>query len=270
MKRMYSLICLLTIFTQFIFPQSRKIDEFGSYNSEELQVRVEMFIEQIFTEPQSFGQILIFRREKDTFGFPYKIGAAITSFLTFRSSIEKSRIIITPCNAEKDRRIELWMVPKFEELRTCENESLNLTKTILFDSIYYDPEWGGCCSIDQFDEEEYDASLKAFATILKKNHNSKAYVFFYLGTNIYWTTDKRNKEKAVRTLDSPMLIKELVKTAKKVMSENGVESSRVILINGGYKDSTRNIELWYVPQNGEIPKPKPNYFPKKYSVKRKT
>jgi hypothetical protein len=160
-------------------------------------------------------------------------------------------------------------VPKLEELRTCENESLNLTKTILFDSIYYNPESDYCCLIDGFDEEQYQASLEAFSNILKSNPSVKAYLFFYLGTNVYWTTDKGKIEKAVRTLDSPKLIKELVKTAKKIMSENSIESSRTVLINGGYKDSARNIELWLVPQNGEIPKAKPNYFPQNSSTKRK-
>lgn len=258
MKTLLIIIFGSFIFVSFNFAQARKSDEFGISFSHELQRRISDFAVDLANDSKSFGQILVYREEKDTPGFSYKIGAAINSLLTFRSATEKSRIIITPCKTGQNRRAELWIVPKLEELRTCENDLLNLTKTTLFDSIYYAPEFESCCLVDDYGEEQYKASLEAFANILKNNPNSKAYIFFYLGTNVY-----NYNEKNVRKLDSPKLMKEMSKKAKKILTENGVDNSRIVLINGGYKDSSRNIELYFVPQNGKIPKPKPNYFPKR-------
>lgn len=270
MKIFCAILLSLTLFISLAFTQinePKKIDEFGKIDSEYLTVKLQQFNLYLYSEPNLIGQILIHNGKDETPGFPYKYRAAISSYLKFYK-IKDEQIRVTICESEEKQRTEIWIFPNLQGLKICKNETPNLTKTTLFDSIYYSPEMGSCCLIDEFEDAEYEASLKAFANILKENKSSKAFIFFYLGTNLYWTADKRNKEKAVRELDAPKVFKELVKKSKKIMSENGVESSRFVLINGGYKDSTRNIELWYVPQNGEIPKPKPNYFPRKNSVKR--
>jgi hypothetical protein len=136
MKRFITIFFLVFIFVSINFAQARKIDEFAITFAHENQFRLYEFVADFSDNPKSFGQIIVYRGEKDTIGFPHRIGATIASFITIRSETEKSRIITTHCKAEQSSRVELWIVPKFEELRTCENDFFNLTKTILFDSIY--------------------------------------------------------------------------------------------------------------------------------------
>ncbi len=49
------------------------------------------------------------------------------------------------------------------------------------------------------------------------------------------------------------------------MIKNGFNGSRIELVEGGYisGDGERRLEFWFVPKDSDIPKPKPDAFPKK-------
>jgi hypothetical protein len=51
--------------------------------------------------------------------------------------------------------------------------------------------------------------------------------------------------------------------AKTKFIKNGINPAQIETINGGYVDDKRRLEFWFVPKGGEIPKPKPDYFPKR-------
>jgi hypothetical protein len=155
-KLLYMSFCLF-VFASISFTQTRKIDDFGSYNSEDLQARLEIYSKIFAADPTSFMQFLIYRGEKDTLGSTHKFGGKIKAFLQ-SLGINENQIIITSCANQFSKKTEIWILENKENLQTCEKEFSDLSKTFLFDSIYYENyEMGSCCSIDEFKKEEGDA-----------------------------------------------------------------------------------------------------------------
>ncbi|MEP6788871.1 MAG: hypothetical protein ABJB40_10600, partial [Acidobacteriota bacterium] len=99
------------------------------------------------------------------------------------------------------------------------------------------------------------ASLRTFAGLLRKSPASRAYVIAYNGTNVWWYNGK-----TLRPFDKLYTATRIAASAKKFLAENGIDVNRVVAINGGYRDSLRNVELWLVPEGGTVPRPTPNYF----------
>jgi len=270
MKKYLSVFILITLFTLSIFAQikePRPIDEFSTMNSESLLVRLADYRTELNKNPDSILQILIHRGEKQSLGSPYRFVAVMRTHLMI-NGISETKIIATYCKPEKERNVQVWLLPDKASQKICEGEQVNLETTTLFDSVYYSG-FSFCCAVDEYDDEEAAAALLAFAEELKKSPQSKAHLFVYLGTNIFWKVYAGERKKPVRQLDSPNLLRGMSKNAIKILTENGIDTSRIILKNGGYKDSTRSIELWFVPKGGKIPKPKPNYFSKKKRSKKK-
>lgn len=267
MKKILTIFFVVFVFISINFAQARKIDEFGPVTDEDLQSRLSTFVDEVSNDSTAKAQFLIYAGEKDTFGFPYRLGASIVSFLARVSKVKKEDVLITVCQSEQFRRVESWIVKEEVDLRACQNNLPSLVKTTLFDSIYYineSPEViDSYILIQWFDEEEYVASLKAFAELIKNNPSSKAYIYLYLGTNVVLYSQGNQKIRRIRNLDSTKMLRAMSQTTNKILNEKGIDSSRFVLINGGYKDSTRNIELWLVPKGEKPPKPKPNFFPKK-------
>jgi hypothetical protein len=91
------------------------------------------------------------------------------------------------------------------------------------------------------------------------------YIIVYLGTNPETKyKDKNGKviEKIVRNSDKKSLAKKLLLNARKEFIKNGINPSQIETVEGGYVDDRRELQFWLVPESGEIPKPKPDYFPK--------
>ena len=97
------------------------------------------------------------------------------------------------------------------------------------------------------------------------------YIVSYLQTNLEELETKKGKEKfrKLRNLDKKNVAKKMLQEAKEKLIENGIEISRIKTLDGGYVDDWRKLEIWFVPKGGEIPKPKPDYFPKKNIYKKK-
>ena len=101
---------------------------------------------------------------------------------------------------------------------------------------------------------------------MDKSPENKIYVIAYLGTNLesgYFDEKKGYIEKEIRKPDKKSLAGKLLLNAKKEIAKNGIDAAQIETIVGGYKDGRRKLEFWFVPKGGEIPKPKPDYFPKK-------
>lgn len=101
---------------------------------------------------------------------------------------------------------------------------------------------------------------------MNESPESKVYVIAYLGVNVEEIlVDKNGKAtvKSRRKLDKKSVTKELFLNARNELIKNGIKPSQIETIEGGYIDDKRKLEFWFVPKGGEIPKPKPTYFPKK-------
>lgn len=108
---------------------------------------------------------------------------------------------------------------------------------------------------------------------MNKSPESKVYIIGYLGTNVYDIRKQDSKGEwqdiDIRNLDKPKLLNKMFREIETVFIQSGMDASRIVKVNGGYKDETRSVEFWFVPKGSEIPKPKPDYFSKKKLRKKK-
>ena len=260
---------ILITFLLFLFANSilfaqvpKLLDQFPSnINTEDLMSRLDSLGSELLKSENSLALVKVNGEKKNLQGFSYRYAEKMKAYLTNNRRINGTKIITQQCNGENEIIVELILVSAKKDIAECEKSLFIPGKTAQFDSYYYSfeyPEFDDCCAIFGADYAGARASLKAFAELLKKSPESRAYIISYNGTNIHWINNK-----TIRILDSISLGQATAKAAKSILVENGIEDARITIVYGGYKDSTRNIELWFVPKGGEIPKPKPNYFPKK-------
>ena len=268
MKTIIFLIILFTVLSLSSFAQAPVlIDRFSKeISTEDLLGRLNFLTDQLFKKENSNALIKVYGSTEDLQGFPYRSAAKMKIHLT-NNKIDEKRIFTQQCDSEKEIRFEIYLISPNAEIPDCRKSLIVPEKTLRFDSYNYSfeyPDLDDCCLILGSDRASAEASLKAFAELLKKSPESSAYIISYNGTNIHWINSK-----TIRILDSPALGRATAKGAKETLIQNGVNASRIVTVNGGYKDSTRNIELWIVPKDGAIPKLTPDYFPKKKRKKKR-
>lgn len=267
MKKILFSISFLILLSLSSFAQTPVlVDQFPEISLEDLLSRLDHLTIELSKNENSTALIRVYAGKEDLNGFPYRYAAIMKTHITNRK-IEENKILTQQCDGEGETRFETYIIPPNAKIPDCEKSLIIPDKTLRFDSYFYSfeyPDIEGCCEIIGADRASAEASLKVFTELLKKSPESNAYIISYNGTNIHWVNNK-----TIRILDSSSLGRTTAKKAKETLIRSGIEPSRIITINGGYKDSTRNIELWFVPKEGEIPKPKPDYFPKKKRQKKK-
>lgn len=256
-----------------IFAQSDKkqriIDELGEANLEDLEARIHNFSIELTLNPTTIGHIKVFRKKDSPPITAYRYAARIKTYLTKISKISPDRVVTEQCGEEKEIHTQFIIVPQDADYKNCSEQfNFDKSKTFLFDTYGYrtEDDVGSCCVIGEFEEEEASESLNLFSNLLKQSSDSKAYLIMYLSpvTAAIISTSKSGKKvvKPYSPTDSPILFSKFLKQAKTELIKNGIDEKRIISFKGGYKFG-RRIELWFVPKDGEIPKPKPDYFPKK-------
>jgi len=222
--------------------------------------RLDSLHNQLYANEGSVALLRVYRGETDYAGFPSRYLARMKAYLT-NHKVDEKRIAVQECDGSSDTQYRLYLVSRAMTVPAC-TSTLTIPKiTTLFDSYFYSheyPEIDDCCSIAGSDVRGAIASLKTFAALLEKSPDSKAFVIAYNGTNV-WSYNNRT----LRPLDVASKATKTAISAKRFLVENGIDPKRVVTINGGYRDTLRNVELWIVPEGGTKPKPKPNYFPKK-------
>jgi len=278
MKAFLKIVFLITLLNSLILAQNkdlpRMIDEFGEVSSEDLTARLEVFSLTISENPNTKGYIIIYRDKALPFGYPIHFGAVIQNFLVKSIRFPRERFEVINGGLRDERKTELWLFPNGSKPPIADsiNEKLETSKSVLFDGFNYPTPYdgAGCCSIDGYTEEAKKASLDYFARQLKEQSTVKAYLIFYG----QYCTDCSSSARYSRNgkylgvtpdnyFDSPATAARILRKEKNyLLKRHGVDTSKVITINGGYR-KWQAIELWFVPKGGEIPKPKPNTFPKK-------
>lgn len=236
------------------------VDEFGKHNTEELLARLDNLHNQLYRNEGSVALLRVYRGEEDHLGFPSRYLAKMKAYLT-NHKVDEKRIATQECDGSLATQYRLYLVPASTTLPKCTNTLTVPKVTTLFDSYFYSHEYSeidDCCSIAGSDVRGAIASLKTLADLLQESPNSRAYVIAYNGTNVWWYNDR-----TLRPLDKPRTATTTALSARKFLAENGIDANRVVAINGGYRDTLRNVEVWFVPEGGVVPKPTPNYFPKK-------
>lgn len=260
------------------------IDEFSDLNSESLMARLDYLANIIQSEPDKGINIVIYRDNKSSLGLPYRYGARIKTYLTRNKAIKPEKITVISGNLVDKLKVSIYLMSKGLLNPISKNDDFLQNQTLLFDEykyIDYDTlnrlQIDDCCSVNQFDNQEAKASKEAFAGILKKSLSAKGYIVGYaqycVGCIIYGYTKTGGHEQIeyVVQYDKPQIAANILRKEKKYLADkHGINPERVITVNGGYKKS-RTVELYFVPEDGEIPKAKPEAFPPEHlkQVKKK-
>lgn len=237
------------------------VDEFGKINSEELTARLDNYFYEYERysdrNPKSRAVIIIQLGKTNTPGFFYRHSTRIKLYLTKVRKIPEDRIIFAQGQTSDYLTIKLYLIPDglLPEFNDS-FESNKKAKTFLFDSFdYTNEDFGTCCIIDNFKREETESTLTALSNLAKTTPESKIYLIAYGCKNC--------KNYGASKNDSRAYAQNFLKEAKEFLSSRKVENSRIDTNNGGFRKKIRKVEIWFVPKGGEIPKPKPDYFPKK-------
>lgn len=267
MKTFSISIFLFALFNSLVFGQSkdlpRQIDQFGEINPESLTVSMYHFNDELQQNPTAKGYIIIYRDKTIPFGFPIRFGVKLQSYLTKNLELPVERFEIINGGLINERKTQLWISPRGDKPPTANSikEEFEADKSFLFDRFNYPTPYdgAGCCSIDGYTEEAKRASFDKFAEQLKEQPTSKAYLIFYGQYCIDCSSDTE--------LDSSGTITRILRKEKTYLHKHyGIDNLKIITINGGYR-KWQAIELWIVPKGSEIPKPKPETFPKKSEVR---
>lgn len=258
------LVGLFVVIPYAVLPQGKapiQIDEFGPINSEEIEARLDNAMIQIRNNPTMKLQFVFSRGEKDSLGSAYRLYGLMRTYLLVRK-FDMNDVIASFCKPGPSKNGQLWMVYADGPRRECEAEKVIVTETTLFDSAPSATNRvsdSGCCVVDSFGPAAATESIKALAELLKQYPDSKAYVYSYGGTNVWWTSDSKGRHRTVRNLDTAKDIAALSSKTRRILTQAGINNRRIVTRNAGYRDSVARIELWIVPTGGTIPKTSPDY-----------
>ena len=267
----------LFLFTTAIYAQIEPqkpilIDEFGKLNAEESFARLDYLTIQLSKNKDLKAVIRINGGSENCYFCHYWRGSYTSAILKSRKH-PLDKFTIEYCNENEDLRFQFYLMSPTSSLPAC-NQTLETPKrSVLFETVHFystsqiAPLENTLVASTSLADGEYSIkALRAVKSILDKESESKIYVVVYLGTNLeegYYDKKKGYIEKEIRNLDKKSLVKKLTQNVKKEFVKNGIQPSQIEIIAGGYVEGERKLEFWFVPKGGEIPKPKPNYFPKR-------
>lgn len=284
---LFVLLFSITLAAQTDDLQPILIDEFGHITSEDIFARLDGLKDELSKAKISQSIIRISGGGKNCFLCHYREGSYITAVLKSRILPTKKNLgennllgkySIEYCNENEDLKVQLYLMPPNLTLPAC-NQTVKISEdSVLFQTIYFYSKTQRITPLENTYVEstspadgEYSLNaLKEVKKILDKEPESNTYIVVYLGTNVepeYYDEIKGEIEKKTRKLDKKSLAINLIRNATKEFVKNGINPSQIKILEGGYVDGKRKLEFWFIPKNGEIPKPKPNFFPKKISNK---
>lgn len=279
MKKCFSLFLVILIFSLRVFSQTSDkpelIDEFGQASAEDLEARLGALAFALSNNSKSKADIIIYGGKESPTGFPLRYGVRIKTYLVNRLKIPSERLHITDCGVgNSSNLVKFILIPSdYQPAGMVRHETVcegieylpGLKTTILFDKFWYQlpNEGSDCCVTDTYGDLEKKASLDAFAERLKKYKTQRAVLIFYSYKCVEKELCKYNPS------DSTKLAGKTLKRERNyLIKQHKISPSRITAINGGfnggnYSQESRRLELWLVGKEGELPKPKPDYFPKK-------
>jgi hypothetical protein len=278
MRKITLQILIVLAFAFSVLAQEEKpilIDEFERSILEELLGRIDSLASELSKRPDTKAVIRIYTGKEDDFALHYRYGSLIDAILKNRGKTPTDKYTIEYCTGNKSKQItQLYLLPPTVRLPKCEEVFEIPEKPVLFDKILFFYNDNKLMPLEDIYPDaissthgEYSLNaIEAFKDALNKFPESKIYILAYLGTNPEEKHRDKNGETIVkikRKLDKKFVAKELLLNARNELIKNGIKPSQIETIEGGYLDDKRALEFWFVPKGGDIPKPKPTYFPKK-------
>ncbi|HVE56771.1 MAG TPA: hypothetical protein VNB22_08080 [Pyrinomonadaceae bacterium] len=275
MKKIFLQILAVLFLAGSIAAQSetqKAFDEWGEKtNSEDMSVRLSNLTLELGNRPGSKIAIKVYGGTDKYFTSPYWRGAAIISYFK-GGRFSPESYSIEYCNVNREAlRTEFFILPQSERLPKCAENLETPAKTVLFENIYFTYSKFKFMPLEDTlfnpvgaaNGEYSEAALGALKRLLKKSPESKIYIISYLKTNFSWNGKRQIYVENPPVIDKKSLGHRMRRAAQTEFIKKGVAASQIITVDGGYVNDFRTLELWFVPKGGEIPKPKPDYFPKK-------
>jgi hypothetical protein len=254
-------------------------DEFGKMPQDELLARISNLAIEVNKTPNSKALVRISGGDKEYFGLSYIIGSLIKSGWKNNIKQPAEKLLIQFCNVREEKIYTRFFIVRENDkvktcVKTCDENLISPKQTVLFDNVSYIDYFVKSKTAFDSIEETYlptdsspiqysEFALNILKSFLKDSPKSKVYIMAYLQTNF---EEGENGEIIVgkpSLLDKKSYAQNMFRAARKEMLKNGFSASQIVALDGGYVNGNeRRLELWFVPQGGAIPKPKPDYFPK--------
>jgi hypothetical protein len=269
------IICLMLLVIQSAPSQvdanaARKFDEFGDIQYSDIIARLDNFAIQLQNEPSTRGFIIVYRTRRDLPGLSNRLALWMKNYMVMTRGISAERVVTVDGGVASCFTQELWIVPigKAPTPRTdaYNNSFVDPDTARKFDEHYY------ALPGESFDGNSYEdlsAFLDAFATELRKEPSSSAYIIaysqYYIERGSIGDAEGRQRAYERVHLDPPSTAGKILMTERNFLVKTyGIAQSRIKIMNGGYRN-LRQVELWIVPRGADTPVPTPNRFPKRRS-----
>lgn len=256
-------------------PEVKLMDEFSDVNWEDVLAHLEPFAYILQAQPTKIGLIKTFR-QRDSFTAPLFKSAAMRAYLINDLGIEPSRVILQNCRSqEQSTRRQLFLVEPGTAYPPCD-ESIDVpTKSTKMYSKsdapqkfieYLDYVEPDCCAISGSSDAVAKVANTLLATFLNRTPNSRVYLIEYSGhfkwIEYDWAKSEDPVETEVIKTDEPDAAKRLSDQTTSDLFKHSIKKNQISTIYGGYKTDNREVEIWFIPEGGKMPKPNPTYFPK--------
>ena len=263
---------VLVVVTPFVVPAQASgpqlIDELSMPNAEtasaRFQIATSSLANRIADQPESMLEFVLRRGQKQSIGEVYRtLGIQRAYFAA--EHFDLNRFVWTICQASSEPLTQIWLIDSMAQKHSCTSDDISFTTTSLFVTLSAPNEkyvMGGCCLIDEVDYPASLETVRAFGRFVNEHVGATAYAVVYGGTNYFKFQNGRGREIVERHIDSPRFISKLGKDVREHILAGGLNPSRFVVLDGGYRDRYASIDLWIAPTGGKRPRPTPNYFPK--------
>jgi hypothetical protein len=239
------------------------IDEFGRPNDEERLSRISNLSFLIRNNPDKIGLIHISGGRDFSPSASYLFGALFRAQLINHSKLDASRFEIQNCGVnDPEIVIRLYIAARDAKRPDCDTTLPVFEKAALF-GIAFEDYPDACCETIGGSDSIAEVFSDTLAKLLEKDPGSKVSLIGYAGTNVYTENETAGKTKWVakkrRGWDNPTVVTRKLQKAEKYLLGHKIAPSRISKINAGYRNTTSNIEFWFIPAGYKAPKPTPDY-----------
>lgn len=272
------LFLVISISAQTEENKPKLVDEFGILSLDDLMARIDNLAVQVGNTPKSKALIRVYGGQGN---YSYVRGSVIKAIWINSHKYPPEKLLLQFCNVDKEPiRTEFFIVRENDKAEVCD-ENLTVPKeTVLLENVYYDYYNNPKFKFEPFDNEPVyiedsangysQFSQDAIKRLLNNSPDNKVYIIAYIKTNFEMDESGKVIARRLKNLDKKHLAGIMIRNARKALIKNGFLSSQIVAVDGGYvNDYSQRLEFWFVPKGGEIPKPKPAYFPKKKLRKKK-
>jgi hypothetical protein len=258
----FGLLFVMQSFAQERPLRATKFDEFGDVYPTDAAARLDNFAIQLQQQPSANGFLIGYRSFRDLPGISGRRIEWMRNYLINLRGIDADRIKTVDGGEAPCLVHEFWIVPlgaaPVPRADAYAKGFDNLEVARKFDEYRWDAPHDASESFSV----DYAGGLEGFADALGREPRSYGYIIAYSEYEFEPKEDQKGPRRRAR-VDPPGTASKYLKQLKDdLVKTYRITSSRLRLIEGGYRDS-RAVEFWIVPRGAYAPVPTPNIFPKR-------